>query len=420
MFKFLHAADIHLDSPMHRLDRYEGAPVEKLRHATRRALANLVELAIEEKVDFVLMAGDLYDGDWKDYNTGLYLVSQLSRLREAGIPVCIVAGNHDAASKITKTLRLPEGVIRFASGKPETRFLEAERVAIHGQSFSSPAVTKNLSRDYPSPVAGYFNIGLLHTCATGRVGHEAYAPCTLDDLRSKGYDYWALGHVHAREVILEHPLAVFPGNIQGRHIKETGAKGCMLVSVDDQGRSHGEFKSLDVARWFNEEIDASGVESVYDLVDLAAERMESLLEEHPGLTLIVRLNITGSCPVHDEVASDPERWTNEIRAAAVDRGGERVWIEKFRVLSTPPLQSESSEPTVGPLAELARELQEIRSAPGGLEDLGKVLDDLRQKLPRELREGGEGTDVDDEAWVARMLGQVRPMLIHRLTEKEEG
>ena len=115
MFKFLHAADIHLDSPLHKLDHYEGAPVEEIRQATRRAFENLINLAIVEKVAFVLLTGDLYDGDWKDYNTGLYFASQMSKLREAGIPVYIIAGNHDAASKITKTLKLPEGIKIFSA-----------------------------------------------------------------------------------------------------------------------------------------------------------------------------------------------------------------------------------------------------------------------------------------------------------------
>jgi exonuclease SbcD len=419
MFKFLHGADIHLDSPMHRLDRYEGAPVERLRHATRRAFGNLVELAIEEKVAFVLIAGDLYDGDWHDYNTGLYLVSQLSRLREAHIPVYIVAGNHDAASKITKTLRLPEGVILFASDKPETHFLEHEMVALHGQSFPSPAVTRNLSKDYPSPVAAYFNIGLLHTCATGREGHEPYAPCTLDDLRSKGYDYWALGHVHEREVLLEHPLTVFPGNVQGRHVRESGAKGCVLVNVDDQGTPQCEFRSLDVVRWCREKFDAYALRSGYDLVDRAAERMETLLKENPGLTLILRVQATGGCPAHDELASDVERWTNEMRAAALDQGGERLWIEKVEVLTRPISQDGTMEEASGPMAELMRDLREICNSPEAMQNLGSELDDLRKKLPRELAAGGEGAGVDDEAWLSRVLAQVKPMLIRRLIEKEE-
>ena len=100
-FKFLHAADLHLDSPLKRLARYEGAPVDELRSAPRAALRNLVSLAIEEKVDFVLIAGDLYDGDWKDYNTGLFLNQRLKELQSASIPVYLVKGNHDAESRIS-------------------------------------------------------------------------------------------------------------------------------------------------------------------------------------------------------------------------------------------------------------------------------------------------------------------------------
>jgi DNA repair protein SbcD/Mre11 len=234
MFKFIHAADIHLDSPMRKLDYYEGVPVEKFRQATRRAFENLIQLAISESVAFVVIAGDLYDGDWKDYNTGLYLVSQMSRLRDAGISVFIVTGNHDAASNITKTLRFPDNVKIFPSDKPATFQMENLKVAIHGQSFASPAVKKDLASDYPKPIEGYYNIGLLHTCATGRAGHEPYAPCSPEDLKNKGYDYWALGHVHNHEVIEKYPPIVFSGNIQGRHPRETGPKGCVMVTVGTQ------------------------------------------------------------------------------------------------------------------------------------------------------------------------------------------
>jgi len=157
MMKFIHVADIHLDSPLLRLSYHEGAPVDELRQATRQAFRNLVTLAITERVDFVLISGDLYDGDWRDYNTGLYFVSQMSKLREAGIPVYIVSGNHDAASKITRTIRFPEGTHVFPKDQPTTLEIEDLRVAIHGQSFPSPAVSTNLSVNYPAPLPGHFN-----------------------------------------------------------------------------------------------------------------------------------------------------------------------------------------------------------------------------------------------------------------------
>jgi DNA repair exonuclease SbcCD nuclease subunit len=170
MFRFIHAADIHLDSPLLGLEKYEGAPAEEIRGATRKALENLVAVAIREKVDFVLIAGDLYDGEWKDAGTGLFFVRQTVRLREAGIPVFVISGNHDAQNKMTKELRFPENVVFFPHAKPATRRIENLEVAIHGQSYARADVTENLAANYPAAIDGAFNIGLLHTCGPGGQG----------------------------------------------------------------------------------------------------------------------------------------------------------------------------------------------------------------------------------------------------------
>jgi DNA repair exonuclease SbcCD nuclease subunit len=187
MLKFLHAADVHLDSPLRGLERYPGAPVEEIRAATRRAFENLVALAVEEEVGFVLLAGDLYDGDWKDYNTGLFFAAQMARLEEAGIRAFLIAGNHDAASQITRVLRPPANVKVFSTKRPETEILEDLGVAIHGQGFAQISVSEDLSAGYPRAVPHLFNIGMLHTSLDGRPGHASYAPCTVDGLRSRGY-----------------------------------------------------------------------------------------------------------------------------------------------------------------------------------------------------------------------------------------
>ncbi|MFN2359255.1 MAG: exonuclease SbcCD subunit D [Desulfotignum sp.] len=205
MITFIHTADIHLDSPLKGLEAHEDAPVQEIRKATRRAFDNLINLAVEKAVDFVLIAGDLYDGDWKDYNTGLFFADRMGKLSRAGIRVFIVSGNHDAASQITRVMPLPENVTLFSHKAPESVVLDNIGVVIHGRSYAARAVTDNLAAGYPLFHAGYFNIGLLHTALTGREGHEKYAPCTLDDLTSRGYDYWALGHVHKREIVCEHP-----------------------------------------------------------------------------------------------------------------------------------------------------------------------------------------------------------------------
>jgi len=418
MLTFLHAADIHLDSPLHNLDLYEGAPVEEFRQATRRAFENLIHLAISEKVAFVLIAGDLYDGDWKDYNTGLYLVSQMAKLRDAGIPVFIVAGNHDAASRITKKLRLPDNVTLFHPKKPSTFRLEKFNVAIHGQSFSSPSVKTDLSRGYPEALKGYFNIGLLHTCATGREGHEPYAPCSLDGLCSKGYDYWALGHVHRHEVLLEDPFVLFSGNTQGRHIRETGPKGCVLVTVNHSGRPEVEFKPIDVVRWEILVVDADEFESGYDIVDNFTHKLEQLLDENQGMPTAIRIIIEGETPAHDDILSDVERWTNEFRAAALEIGAGKVWVEKAKFNITEPTSDIFPEQASGAISELLNLFDELSNDADARRALASELAEIEKKLPIEIKSGSDEIQFDDTDWIGDLLKQAKPMLIKRLLKKE--
>ncbi len=417
MFKFIHTADVHIDSPLHRLEDYEGAPVDEFRNAARRAFENMVQLAASEKVDFLLIAGDLYDGDWKDYNTGLFLTRQMGRLREAGIPVFIIAGNHDAASQITRKLRFPDNVRMFPADRSSTFRIEAPRVAVHGQSFASPAVRKNLAKNYPEPVSGFFNIGLLHTCANGREEHEPYAPCAVEDLISKGYDYWALGHVHQYEVLSQDPPIVFPGNIQGRHIREAGTKGCVVVEVDDAGRCEPAFTPVDVVRWARADVNASGAEDPYQVVDLIRSRLENLIEENDGAPLAVRVFVAGETKAHGDLLADPERWTTEIRSVASEVGVNRIWLEKIRIETEPPLAGRPLQRTgaIGGLLELIEELAED---PPARRVLSAELADLDKKLPREIKDGPDGLRFDDAEWTADLLATVQPMLIRRLLRRE--
>jgi DNA repair exonuclease SbcCD nuclease subunit len=414
LFKFIHAADIHLDSPLMKLDAYDGAPKGEIRGATRRAFENLVQTAIDEKVAFVLIAGDVYDGDWKDYNTGLYFVSRMGRLREAGVPVFIVAGNHDAASAITKSLRLPDNVRVFPSERPATLRLDGMDVAVHGQSFAAPAVPHDLARSYPSAVPGCFNVGLLHTCATGREGHAPYAPCTLETLREKGYDYWALGHVHRRETLLEDPPVVFAGNIQGRHARETGPKGCVLVSVDDAGRPNLDFRSMDVVRWEAAVVDATEAANGHDVLDRFRETLSRHLELNPEVLTVLRVTVDGRTAAHDDIRSDPERWLNEIRATVVDEAGERAWLEKVKFRTQPPpARDRLPDGAVGELLALA---DELAADPAALGCLAAELADLEKKLPREFKEAAEGWRPEDPGWLRELLAEARPLLVRRLLQ----
>src|SRR6185437_398332 len=233
--KFIHCADIHLDTPLQGLADYEGAPVNEIRNATRRAFEKIINASVSEEIEFLLIAEDLYDTGLKSFESALFFNKQMGILREAGIDVYLIYGNHDAASKLIKQLRPPENVRVFRSTEPQTILDEKNRVALHGQSFSTPNVTDDLASNYPAPISGLFNIGLLHTNLGGSAEHANYAPCSLDVLQNKGYDYWALGHVHNRQILNTNPYIVYPGNIQGRHGRELGEKSCELVSVSDAG-----------------------------------------------------------------------------------------------------------------------------------------------------------------------------------------
>jgi DNA repair protein SbcD/Mre11 len=395
MFTFLHAADIHLDSPLKGLEEYQDAPLEQIRLAARRAFDNLVQLALDEKVAFVLLAGDLYDGDWKDYNTGIYFVSRMGFLREAGIPVIMVSGNHDASSQITRSLKLPDNVTLFQHRKAETHLLDHYDVAIHGQSFSARSVTDDLVRDFPQADPALFNIGLLHTSLNGRAGHEPYAPCTLDALKSKGYHYWALGHIHQREEICRDPWVVYPGNIQGRHIRETGPKGCTLVSVDEGRVMTVDPRELDVLRWAVCRVDPAGCDSLESLSDLVRDRFEEERAKTDGRPLAVRLIVDGITPLHGQLHERALQWSEEIRAVAAMLGD--VWIEKVVIKSRKRDASTKNFTDESPLRALLKAVESSQFEESSLVSLLPEFEKLRSKLPSDLLADGDPfrPDADD-------------------------
>ena len=415
MFKFLHAADIHLDSPQRGLDRYEGAPVNECRGATRRALANLVNLAMTEKVAFVVIVGDLYDGDWPDYNTGLFFGKQMMRLRDSDIPVFMIRGNHDAANRMTKDLKLVDNVHVLSSQQAETVVLEDQGVAIHGQSFPTQAVLTNLAKSYPVRRKGYFNLGLLHTCVDGREGHEPYAPCSLADLRAREYGYWALGHIHTREILSrDDPWIIFPGNLQGRHARELGPKGCMLVTVDDHHEVvSAEPRWLDVVRWETCQLDARGAADGDAVVANFRDRLIQLLPSCDDRLLALRIDVRGASNAHASLTSHAMHWTSEFRQVALDIGNCRVWVEKVLLKTSPQRGLTDDMLSDAPLAELTALLDELRADDARLVTLGsRALDDLTRRLPPDLIDG-----LDSPPRLRGLLDQVGPLLFERLLKQ---
>ena len=416
--KFIHAADIHLDSALHGLERYEGAPVEEIRSATRRAFDNLIELAIDEQVAFVLLVGDLYDGDWKDYNTGLYFVERMGRLRDASIRVFIVAGNHDAASQITKHLRLPDNVTLFSTRKPERVVLDDLGVSICGQGFATRAVTDDISQGYPQGDPQLLNIGLLHTCLDGKPGHEPYAPCTVDGLRSKGYQYWALGHVHKREEVSQDPWIVFPGNIQGRHIREIGPKGCTLVTVNAGEIVAVEHRDLDVMRWSICELDVSAAETVDDIYEQVREGLQLALDAAEGRPVAVRLVLYGACSAHLKLHAERERWIQEYRALATGLGGAGIWLEKISIKTRPVISTDEVLERDDALSGLLRAIHDMDLDSSALDGLADEMSMLRQKLPAELLAGDDPFDPANPEFLKETLEDIKELLVNRLLTTE--
>jgi DNA repair exonuclease SbcCD nuclease subunit len=382
--KFIHTADIHLDSPLAGLSAAKDAPSARLRDSTRAALRTLVDYALAEAVDFVVIAGDLYDGTWRDYSTGLFLTAQMARLAEAGIPVFIVLGNHDAESKLTRQLTLPANVHVFAARQPQTIRLDACDVALHGRSFPTPALGENIALSYPPPVPGRFNIGLLHTAAGGREAHANYAPCALADLLAKGYDYWALGHVHAREILSERPHVVFCGNLQGRNIRETGPKGFTVVHVEDGRVVAADHVAADTVRWFRCSVDLAKASDLDEVLDAVADALGTAAADADGRLAVVRLVLDGETPAHAALAGHRERLVAECQAAAQRAAGE-VWIERVSVATRPPGDLDAAAQRPDAVGALLRAIADMSGDDDARSALGAELEQIVSRLPGELK-----------------------------------
>jgi DNA repair exonuclease SbcCD nuclease subunit len=417
--KFIHAADIHLDSPLTGLSAYADAPVAMLRTATRDAFSNLVTEAIEQQVDFMVIAGDLYDGSWKDHNTGIYFCSQMGRLKKAGIPVYLMFGNHDAESEMTKKLQLPDNVITFDTRKPSSFRLESLKVALHGQSFKDKATTENLATGYPAPVSGMFNIGVLHTALEGKSPHANYAPCSLNELHAKGYDYWALGHVHDYQIWQGASTVVFPGNLQGRHIRETGPRGAVVVTVDEEGIPMIERLYVDVLRWQSLEVDAAECSSLAEVILAIGKELDAMVENtSSNLPTAVRVTITGKTLAHGDLFGLESQLRAEVLSLAATIGGERLWIEKVKVATSALDDGTAVRARVDALSDLQALLEAAETDQDFLKSLQENLLGLVNKAPLELQADVAYFKDIRAGDLAGLVRDVRPGLVSHLANAE--
>jgi len=391
--KFLHAADVHLDAQQRGLAVRDGAPVERFQRATRDAFSNLVSLALREAVDFVVIAGDLFDRDSADVRTWLWTVKELQRLEKADIPVYLIRGNHDFLGGGGQRLTWPANVHEFRGDQPETKTIDALGVALHGQSFPDRAVVEDLAAQYPDRIAACFNIGLLHTSLTGENRrHDTYAPTSPDVLKLRGYDYWALGHIHTFQQVAEEPAIVYPGCTQGRHVNEPGVKGCVVVTVRDRQPPEITFHPLDVVRWSQLTVEFEAEDDRNGVLRRVESALSALQDESGGRSIAVRVTLCGACGCHHWMSTEAgaDELQAEIEAIAHALGD--VWIERVVIRTRPVIDVAELRREQSLLGELLRDLASIASSLD--EDLltlaAPVLEPLTAKLRGELESTADG------------------------------
>ena len=388
--RFVHAADLHLDSPFRGI-RNEAPPqvADALAQATFDAYQNIIDLCLLEQVDALLVAGDIYDGADRSLRAQLRFVQGLGRLDAAGIRSFICHGNHDPLDGWEARLALPEGCVRFG---PEVEGFpvfpeEPERAVVYGISYPTREVRENLSPLFSGAAMGTgFSIGLLHANVGGNPDHDAYAPCSVADLADAGLDYWALGHVHTRQTLRERePVIVYPGNSQGRHPNEPGERGVYLVEVDDGGTVRLEFRPVDVVRWETLSLDIGALETEQDLIDAATSVAEESLDAAGGRHVVARLTLTGRGSLHRWLRSGDT--AAAIREQINDHWADRatwLWCEGVQLDTAAPVDRDLLAQREDFLGDLTRLAGEMRESDEALAEFRQLLQPLYSR--RELRE----------------------------------
>jgi DNA repair exonuclease SbcCD nuclease subunit len=407
-FRFVHAADLHLGSPFAGLARVDAGVAGRFAAASREAFSDLVTRAIDAEAAFVVVAGDIYDAEWRDNSIGLFFNRELARLDRAGIRVALIKGNHDAESVVTRTISLPDNVLQFPSAKAATVRLDDLKVALHGQSFADRAAPQNLAAFYPAPVPGWFNVGLLHTSCEGSSAHATYAPCTVAELSLRGYDYWALGHVHEHALLARDPWIVFSGALQGRSVRECGPKGAVMVEVEDGRVASVDRLIVDRARWADLVVDLDGVDDETVALARIEAAVRPVAEEAEGRLVAVRLTLSGATRLAGRFAADPRRIADEAQAAA-QRVHADIWLEKLKLRVAPPPRALETAPELKSF-DLAALLDGLDREPDLVERAKATVAQVAGKLPGGL--GDDETALGDD--VEALLAQARALALGRL------
>jgi exonuclease SbcD len=413
-YRFVHAADVHLDSPLRSLALRDPRLAEFVGDASRKVFSRIVDLCLDEQVDAFLLAGDLYDGEQTSMKTACFLAEQLNRLNAANIKVFVIRGNHDALSKITKELVLPENVHLFGSRADlvEVSRIRGERpIAIHGLSFAKPHAAECLLSKYKPPVAGAINIGLMHTSLDGSPPHDVYAPCSTAELLASGFRYWALGHIHKRSMT-EGPCAVvMPGIPQGRDVGEHGPKSVTLTSVMDDGSVTVEERIVSLAQFERVAVDASGVASWSDLAGRLERAIGDAASRSASDHLVARVAVSGATPLAWNIRRDADllRTEAETRAEAIGN----VWIEKIDTDCRRPVASSTG--SADPVEALRRTMSdEIVGSVAFRTEADEIVNELLGQLPPECRRSLAPDDTGLDLLVGRLASEGSEEVLARL------
>lgn len=392
MINILHTADLHLDSPLATMALRNDGLRAVVETATRSALDRIVDIALEEEVAAVLIAGDLYDGGQRSMKTAAYLLSAFRRLEAAGIHVFVIRGNHDAESTITREIAWSDNVHVFDGRGGHVMLCDG--IAIHGVSFRDPHAPESLLPKF-RPVPGVVNIGMLHTSLGGAAGHDPYAPCSVADLADAGFDYWALGHVHRRTVHHEAPLVVMPGMPQGRDMGEDGPKSVTLIHVDN-GELTIEERPSAALEFRRESVDISHCRDLAEVQDLITARVRGL---GGGAMIVVRFAVTGASALNWQLRRDADLLLAVAEEAAETTGS--VWIDRLNV-ETQVLAAEA--PTDTAAHEIAGLIAEAARAHGLKAEAATILSEVLADLPPEIRDHWGADEAATSQSVERLIG----------------
>lgn len=408
-FRFIHTADLHLDSPLRALALRSPDLARELGVATRAALTRIIDLCIAEDVHFLLIAGDLWDGRHSSTKTPRFLKQELLRLQAAGIRCFVIRGNHDALAKQVGELALPDNVTLFGSrATSEVLDIDGHGVVIHGLSFRDAHAPESLLARFPPASPDAFNIGLMHTSLNGTAGHDVYAPCSAADLHAHGFHYWALGHIHRRSEHHGRATIVMPGIPQGRDMGEWGNTSVTLCRVADDNTLTLEQHCVAAVRFERWNVDCAGVADWTDLLALIARNLPQ--GNMAEAQCVLRLTLRGATPLAWRIARDLDRLTEETHALAAAVDG--LWIDKIEL----DLDQADNVPAANLPSDLVRlMLEELPDDPGLQGELAAFAEALTGFLPPDLRDFLGEDDVSKEAIRRDLLQEGSARLLARLT-----